>query len=212
MPSQSTSINPDVDFLQFQPLILRIARYTVRNRNNLIEEDDLVNAGLLAAWKACKTYDPNHPKGASLKTWVIHHIHGAMKTLVRNRTPVSKWIISQLNKTGKKIPTFLPVHTRSEWERLANDQGVGLTIDPESKEFLYDTITFLTKGLPLKKRMFLHMRFTERMEHEKIGEVLGLTKCRIIVIQRECREHMRKRARLLEEFKYHWLLEDSEDD
>ena len=103
-------MSPEELVEQHAPLVKRIARHLLARLPDDIEEDDLIQVGLIALLEAASSYSPS--KGAKFETFASIRVRGSMldevrkqnwapRSLYRKRRELNEAVRSVENRTGR---------------------------------------------------------------------------------------------------------------
>lgn len=145
---QSLVIAKDTDaaLLALMPWVHRVAGTLLARLPANIEKDDLVQAGMIAAWECTKTW--NVEGGAAYKTFVYHRVAGAMLDVLRSTDTVSRTMRRRIKTTTLADSDLRQRLGRTPLEsEIAVASGLSLEQVRESARIGYENVSLAIEGI-----------------------------------------------------------------
>jgi RNA polymerase sigma factor for flagellar operon FliA len=168
---------------EYRPLVVLIARKTLRGLPGNIELDDLVQVGMIALDGAIRDYIPE--PGAKFETYASLRIRGAILDELRRNDPLTR----AQRKTGDDV--FLnSLEDSLEVFELA-EPGLGPLGELEDKRRA-QALAREIRNLRPRERYVMELHYDHDMKLKEIGVILGVSESRVCQMIRDITVKLRK--------------------
>lgn len=118
----------DGDITEYTPLVKRIAYHLMSRLPSSVQQDDLIQAGMIGLLEALRNYDAS--QGASFQTYARIRVRGAMLDEIRK----NDWAPRSVHRKARMVAEVVR-NIEHETGRDARDQEIAKALDVSLKDY-----------------------------------------------------------------------------
>lgn len=122
---------------QYTPLVHKIVRTFNHKRPNVLDYDDLFQAGRIGLLDAIEKFDPNNSKGAQFQTYATFRIKGAILDEINSMDWTPRSVRQNIKEVLKTIETYYADHGQ---EPTVADVAAKANIDMDTAKLIMGQI------------------------------------------------------------------------